>query len=139
MRKIVLASHGLLANGMKHTVEMILGVQDQLFTLCAYMEENDHTKELIKNIITEKKEDEELIVVTDIFGGSINNEFMNYLHDYSFYLVSGMNLPLIVELISASNDDNIGQIIQSYEENRNHFVKYCNALIKTAQSADEDF
>ena len=43
MRKIILASHGELANGMKMSVEMIAGEQDNLYavSMCGTMGPQD--------------------------------------------------------------------------------------------------
>ena len=39
MRKILLASHGYLAKGMKQTLELILGKQSSVEILCGYTPE----------------------------------------------------------------------------------------------------
>ena len=36
--------------------------------------------------------------MTDVFGGSVNNEFMGLLDTYSFHLVTGLNLALLIEV-----------------------------------------
>ncbi len=47
----------------------------------------------MKEIIDALCDDEELIVTTDIFGGSVNNEFMKYLSKSNIHLIAGVNLP----------------------------------------------
>lgn len=44
--------------------------------------------------------DKEIIVLTDLFGGSVNNEFLQYINQDHVYLVAGLNLPLLIELVS---------------------------------------
>ena len=39
MNKILLASHGSLANGMKKTAEFLMGQNENVETLCAYVDE----------------------------------------------------------------------------------------------------
>lgn len=39
MNKILLASHGPLANGMKKTAEFLMGQNENVETLCAYVDE----------------------------------------------------------------------------------------------------
>ena len=38
--------------------------------------------------------------MTDIFGGSVNNEFIQRQTAGSFTLIAGMNLPLLVEMVT---------------------------------------
>ncbi len=44
--------------------------------------------------------DKEIIVLTDLFGGSVNNEFLQYINQDHVYLVAGLNLSLLIELVS---------------------------------------
>ena len=44
MLNIVLLSHGHLASGMKNTIELIAGRQDNLFTYDAYVDGNNDIK-----------------------------------------------------------------------------------------------
>ena len=39
MNKILIASHGPLANGMKKTAEFLMGQNENVETLCAYVDE----------------------------------------------------------------------------------------------------
>lgn len=39
MRRLVLASHGQLAEGMKNSAQLIVGKSTEIFTICAYIEE----------------------------------------------------------------------------------------------------
>ena len=52
MNKILLASHGPLANGMKKTAEFLMGQNENVETLCAYVDEQSKdlpaTKEIQK-------------------------------------------------------------------------------------------
>ncbi len=41
-RHYIFASHGSFANGLLNSVELILGKQPDIHTLCAYVEEEAH-------------------------------------------------------------------------------------------------
>ena len=100
MNQIIIASHGGLALGMKKTVEFF-GV-----TNIEYIEQtmtdtgfNNNAKEML-----EKYKEYNCIVFTDLYGGSVNQCFYRLLNDYSFHLVTGMNLAVIMECVFASQD-----------------------------------
>jgi Phosphotransferase system, mannose/fructose-specific component IIA len=103
--KIILVSHGKLAKGMKDTVEMIAGQQDNLEAYEAYKNgtSDDSFINDLKNSLTLSKNDD-VIIVTDVLGGSVNNEATQLLKDYpNLTILTGMNLPLIITLVTTVN------------------------------------
>ena len=79
MQRLVLASHGYLAEGMKNSAQIIVGKSAKIYTICAYVKEGITLESQINELFDSFPEDDEMIVVTDIFGGSVNNEFMQRL------------------------------------------------------------
>ena len=75
-------------------------------------------------------DDEELIVTTDIFGGSVNNEFMKYLTRPNIHLIAGVNLPLLFELIMNLESENTVQMIENAVQNAREQLQYCNPLMQ---------
>ena len=51
MLNIVLLSHGHLASGMKNTIELIAGRQDNLFTYDAYVDGNNDIKAFLLDFL----------------------------------------------------------------------------------------
>ncbi len=111
-RTFILASHGKLADGLRRSVEMILGQQKNLVTLCAYEEDGYCIEREIENIFHTITEDTDFIVLTDILGGSVNNEFIKVKEKYDFYLISGMNLPLLIELLLNQTEEDTKEYIR---------------------------
>jgi fructoselysine/glucoselysine PTS system EIIA component len=139
MRYLLLASHGRLAEGMFHSVEMITGKQENVWTLCAYVEEKVSIQTQISELQTSLGEDDELIVVTDIFGGSVNNEFMNLVEDERIHVIAGLNLPLVIELVTMKDiEKDLLKLIKSALTNAKGSIKYCNSEIYI-ETEDEEF
>ena len=99
-------------------------------TLCAYTNDMTEVETPIKEIIDALCDDEELIVTTDIFGGSVNNEFMKYLSKSNIHLIAGVNLPLLFELIMNLESENTVQMIETAVKNARKQLQYCNRLIQ---------
>ena len=137
MIKLLLASHGDLAYGVYSSLKIIMGEQKNISTLCAYNEEDFDLKKEVWKIINDLKDDDKLIIVTDIFGGSVNNEFMNNLYRDNLYLVSGLNLPLVMELMLIQDESNIDSMIQNALETSIKTIKYCNTIIKAVEVEEE--
>ena len=112
MRKIVIATHGDFAQGLANTIKMFVGETADIRTICAFTKEEDPLK-AFKEIMSELSADDEILVFTDIKGGSVNqyvNQFRienpEYIH---FHLISGVNMPLILELITSAPDEYLSE------------------------------
>lgn len=137
-RKIILASHGNFATGILSSLELICGKNDNIVTIDAYMTADYNLNDEISKRMNENKGNE-LIVVTDIFGGSVNNEFLNYIHTENFYLIAGMNLPLVIELATQlEHADSITALIKQALENSIMTIQFCNETIQN-ETEEEDF
>ena len=130
--QVVLASHGRLAEGMKDTLGIILGELPDLTTLCAYVD-----PDVTKDVLARKVPGEEMLVVTDLFGGSVNNEFMAALAENDFTLICGMNMPLLVEILSDANPDPAA--IRAAVDSCKDSIMVCNDLLDAGQDCGEDF
>ena len=129
-KKLLIATHSVFADGIKNAMELVTGEQNSVSTLCAYTYDMTEVETPIKEIIDALCDDEELIVTTDIFGGSVNNEFMKYLSKSNIYLIAGVNLPLLFELIMNLESENTVQMIETAVKNARKQLQYCNPLIQ---------
>ena len=129
-KKLLIATHSVFADGIKNAMELVTGEQNSVSTLCAYTNNMTEVETPIKEIIDALCDDEELIVTTDIFGGSVNNEFMKYLSKSNIYLIAGVNLPLLFELIMNLESENTVQMIETAVKNARKQLQYCNPLIQ---------
>lgn len=140
-RMIILGSHGSLAAGMASSLEIILGKTMVVKTVNAYVEDDFDLAKEVKDII-ETNQGKELIIITDIMGGSVNSEFMKYLKYSNLYLVAGMSLPLLIELITQLELNKVGsvnEIITKVLEGRENFVSFCNQVVNTAKALEDEF
>lgn len=121
---IVIASHGTLAEGLKNTLELILGKQDNIQCLCAYINDNSIEEEYNKLNL---KENEKYLFLTDIEGGSVNQYILSKKNE-NIKIISGINLPFLVEICLNNNiEDSLEiaregiKIIEEYDEYKEDF------------------
>ncbi|MGL9731158.1 PTS sugar transporter subunit IIA [Enterococcus sp. DIV0756] len=137
-RKLVLASHGKLASGIRSSLELICGNQLTIETLDCYLTESFDLEKEVKAIMNTYRECE-LVVVTDLFGGSVNNEFLTQIDRPNFYLVAGMNLPFLVELsMQFQQAESLPKLIETTLESSKQTIQFCNQSI-TNQMDEEEF
>lgn len=105
-RKIVLASHHRFADGLRDTVEFITGglSKKRIITLTAYLD-NTPIEENVEKLMEDFPNTTEVIVLTDMMAGSVNQTFFSYRSREHTHIVSGMNLPLTLAFVMESQDD----------------------------------
>jgi len=131
-----LATHNKLAEAFKATIDIIFGDTGKIETLCAYTDDTFDLKASILEKLKGVAPEDELIVVTDVFGGSINNEFMQQIERFNFMLVAGMNLTLVGELISLP-DLPLKQAVEEAVKSAKEGIRICNNFERDV--SEEDF
>lgn len=137
-RKIILASHGKFASGIYSSLQLICGDNNQISTLDCYVTEDFDLSSAVKEMM-DANVGSEVVVITDLFGGSVNNEFLRYIRQPNYYLVAGMNLPFLIEFVTQyftaeSISDLINQTLRSSKE----MIRFCNEAIEQ-ETEEEEF
>ena len=136
--KVILASHGALAQGMYDAVTIILGEQSDVEIISAYTDGNNDIDSLAEKALRETYK-EGCVVVTDILGGSVNNAFLSRMRDNPrIQLITGMNLGLLLELFSKRDELKETAICSIVEEASQNCI-YCNALKSETREEEFDF
>jgi mannose/fructose-specific phosphotransferase system component IIA len=140
-RKILIATHGMLASGFKDALNIITGKIDNITVINAFSKEQN-PKKTIQQFMEQINKDDELIVFTDLMGGSVNQMLMKYLEEYEFHLITGINLGLLCQLV-LSETITSKTIIDAIDEARLD-IRYVNEEIehqslKGSQSSMADF
>jgi len=134
--KILLATHGKFADGIYDSLKLIVGDVENVDRICMYVDEDiDYSSKITEYLSNHDYDKFRLLVITDLFGGSINNEFMSYMDKYDFYLVAGLNLCLLLEF-TLQNGELTKNKIQEVIERAYKGIVLCNDLVA---SEDESF
>lgn len=137
MTKIVIATHGYLAKGLKMSTEFILGKQKNLFAICAYTSECQDFHKVVKDLIA-KYDQEDIIFGTDIVGGSVNNDLQEFVAGNNrLHLVAGINLPFLIQFLTLNNDNVADNLAKSTQAAKSGIVNY-DALDDTIQTDELD-
>ena len=97
MRKIVLLSHGGMAKGLLNTLSIFTANIDHITAISAYVDDCDPKAEL-ERFWTSVNDDDQVVLCTDILGGSVNQLALPYLSRPNTYLFTGMNFPMLLQL-----------------------------------------
>ncbi len=128
MYKILLTSHGNLCVGMLETIRFFSENANQITAIPFYIGDQvfDEQKALDDYINQIRKEDV-VVVLTDICWGSVNQKLYAKVNEMAnVHLITGMNLPLVLELITMDEDDINPQSILKKVEDCQGSIVYMN-------------
>lgn len=135
--RIVVATHARFAEGICGSLEMICGKQPNVEFVSAYLDEGVDYGALFRDLVSSHDyAARPLVVVTDLMGGSVNNDFMQLRAEYPFLLVTGLNLPLLMELATYHGTLDETAVRSMAEESRS-FVTFCgDELLSVGEDTD---
>ena len=129
MRKFLIASHGSFAEGILSSLEIIMGTQENVFLIQAYTGENKSIKEEIITVLEQIATEDELIVFTDLLGGSVTNQILQFALKENVFIVSGFNLPLLLDILLADPSIPVNDVIETGILNAKDQIVFVNKLI----------
>lgn len=124
MNHIVLASHSKLAYGLAQTVQFFMPKVEM--TVLEQTLNDEGFEEKAISVLNDNF-DKNVVVFTDLFGGSVNQVFFRQLVNHRFHLVTGMNLALILECVMAVDDIDAKFLRNCVNEAKNQ-LSYMNDL-----------
>mgnify|MGYP002620576366 CR=1 FL=1 len=115
MLRVFLASHAHLSSGMKSSLEFLCGTCEGLFACDAYVEGGvDDVASALDSFFLTVEDGDRVLLLSDIYGGSVNTALYPYAFRENVTLVAGVNLAFLVELSTmgdAPTDSEIEDLI----------------------------
>lgn len=118
MRQILIATHGKMASGIRYTLELVVGKMDEITTIDAYVNPEDDVEKMLEEYFS-VHEGARIIAFTDLRGGSVNQKLMKYAARPGVTLITGMNLPVLLQVALAgegATDEDIDGFVQAARE-----------------------
>lgn len=137
-RKFLIATHGDFSTGVKSSLDMIIGVIENLSIIRAYVDENTSIEQELQIVLDDLGEHDELIVFSDILGGSVTNQAITQALKQNVHIISGFNLPLLIEVLMADMDTPIEQMIRESIDNAREQMVYVNKLLTANTTSNDD-
>ncbi|MGX2944503.1 PTS sugar transporter subunit IIA [Enterococcus alishanensis] len=118
MRKILIATHGYFADGINSSLKLLVGEREEVTVINAYVDESDVTLQYEAFFQTLQPTDE-VIVFTDLYGGSVNQQLFKHTEKNQAILITGFNLPIILEILLSPDvvtPDKAKQLVEACRE-----------------------
>ena len=127
---IIIVTHGNLALELKSAMEHILGIQKNIEIISI---KPDDDLEIKKSALEEsiKKVDEEngVIILTDMFGGTPSNLAISLLKIGKIEIISGVNLPMLIKLIGLRDSNDIQKVATESKESAQKYISIASEIL----------
>lgn len=101
MEKVIVITHGSYGKEILKSVEMIAGKQDNAYSFS--IEEETSIEEVKKQVESLIDDEAYIYIFVDIYGGSPFNIAINFLSRKKVHIISGFNMPMILEFFVNRN------------------------------------
>ena len=137
--KVIAVSHGSYSKGLVDSVQMLVGEQENLVAYGLFPEQTVATlTEQLEREVNDTPEGEEILFLTDLFHGSPFNAVVSLMRDHEFHHITGINIPLAVEVMMGRYaDKNAEEICRGIMEAAPDTVKYVNDLFDDDEEEEE--
>lgn len=134
MLKIFLASHGSLASGVKSSLDILIGASEKVTVFDAYL--NQETVQVhVEDFYQTVSKEDQVILLSDLYGGSVNQVLFLYLDRANTMLVAGVNLALVLEL--AVRESITEEELMDLVEQSKEMIRYIPKDVEV--TVEEDF
>lgn len=118
MTRFFLASHGHLASGLASSIQILTGESSRLRVFDAYVDERSLEEEL-EAFYENMEEGDQMILLSDMYGGSVNSIMYPFLTRPNTTLIAGVNLALVIGLLLGGEPlepDTIKMVVEQSRE-----------------------
>ncbi|NRG69438.1 PTS sugar transporter subunit IIA [Streptococcus suis] len=131
-KNLILVSHGLFCEELKKSTEMIMGPQENIFTVALLPEDGpEDFQKKFEDIVADL---EDFVVFADLLGGTPANVVSRKLIDGGqFDLYAGMNMPMVIGFL---NGVLLGEAVDYVGFGTSNLV-HVNSLLTSDEDDDE--
>ena len=128
--KVLIASHGYFSIGCLDTIKMIMG-EDFTRNITTYsLMQGENPNDYVNKIKDKLDENEEYVIFTDLFGGSVFNAFSSLANSKNIFVVAGTNINVLIEFMLSAEEDVEQRIEKSIENAKNGLMLFNNTAIE---------
>lgn len=127
---LVIVTHGGLAREFRSAVEHIVGPQAQLATISIGPDDDmeGRRRELL-DAVRAVDEGRGVIILTDMFGGTPSNLAISVMDDAQVEVIAGVNLPMLVKLVSIRKDSSLESAISEAREAGRKYISVASQIL----------
>jgi PTS system mannose-specific IIA component len=132
MINILLVTHGDFGKELLKSSEIIIGNIENAETISFNLGENyDQLSKEVEEAIDRLTNNDELIVFTDMYGGSPFNAVCKSMKNKKFHHITGINFPLFIDIAVNRSSYNMSEIADKIIKNGKKSIVFVNEKFTT--------
>ena len=130
---IIVVTHGALGTELIAVAEHVVGRQQALLSVCIGPEDDiERCREVILAKVKEVDDGTGVAILTDMFGGTPSNLAISVMIPGKVEVVAGVNVPMLIKLISVRNAMAILPAVMTAQEAGRKYINVASNLLKKA-------
>lgn len=129
MSQFIIATHSYLANGYQSSLKFFDNSVNNVQFINAYVDEQTNFTDELSQML-DQMPNEQVVILTDMPGGSVNREAVNLIKKYHCQVISGINLALVLELVLNADQTLSDETIRLAVSQAQKQLVYVNDLLK---------
>lgn len=132
MINILLVTHGDYGKELLNSSEIIIGKIEDAESISFHLGENfELLSKSVEEAIERLSKDDDLIVFTDMYGGSPFNAVSKAMKNRNFYHITGINFPLFIDIAVNRNSYSMEEIAEKIIKNGKKSIVFVNEKYST--------
>ena len=129
---ILIVSHRQLGEALVDASEFIIGSKpDALESVSIDINESaDKLRKKIADGIKKVDQNNGVLILTDMFGGTPSNLSYSFLEEGRLEVISGVNLPILIKVITLRKDMALTELAQQLEAFGKTTIKLASGILK---------
>ncbi|WEV40150.1 PTS N-acetylglucosamine transporter subunit IIBC [Lactobacillus sp. ESL0681] len=129
MSEYIIATHSYLAEGYHKSISFFNDALTNVHYINAYVDGQKTFTDQLKEKIIDLKGNQ-IIILTDLPGGSVNKEALALIKKFDCKVISGINLSLVLELVMSGKESLTDKEINAAVKQSRQQIVYINDLLK---------
>lgn len=129
---IIIVTHRQLGDALIDTAGFILAATpENVISISIDMNEKaDKLREKISIGIKKVNQQEGVLILTDMFGGTPSNLSYSFLEEGRVEVISGVNLPILIKAINSRKDMVLGKLAECIEAYGKKSISLASGILK---------
>ena len=127
---LVLVTHGRLAEELISALEHVVGPQSNIAAVCIGPDDDMEIRrgEILDRTV-KADQGEGTVLLTDMFGGTPSNLAISIMDKARVEVIAGVNLPMLIKLVSVRETETLEQAIISAQEAGRKYINIASQLL----------
>ena len=127
---LVIVTHGRLADEFRSALEHVVGKQEQLETISIGPDDDmEQRRKDIMDAIKRVDENEGVILLTDMFGGTPSNLAISIMENAKIEVIAGINLPMLIKLATIRAETPIEKAVICAQEAGQKYISIASQVL----------